>query len=70
VVAATSGTSGSVSNGSSPGAGGQQYRKPQSEPSTYKAADVLSKSVTGEPVRRENKPIAGSAIHYAFGGAD
>ena len=55
--------------GGVPGAGGQQYRRPQSEPSTYKAADILSRSVTGEPVAPENKPVAASAIHYAFGGA-
>jgi len=55
--------------GGVPGAGGQQYRRPQSEPSTYKAADVLSRSVTGEPMARENKPAGASAIHYAFGGA-
>jgi putative membrane protein len=55
--------------GGAPGAGGQQYRKPQSEPATYKAADAVSKTVTGEPVRRDNKPIAASAIHYAFGGS-
>lgn len=59
----------SVEIGPAPGAGGQQYRKPQSEPSTYQAADIVSKSVTGTPVARENKPAAASAIHYAFGGA-
>jgi putative membrane protein len=55
--------------GGVPGGGGQQYRRPQSEIPTYKAADVLSRSVSGEPVSRENKPVAASAIHYAFGGA-
>jgi putative membrane protein len=55
--------------GGAPGAGGQQYRKPQSEPATYKAADIISRSVTGEPVDRDNKPVAASAIHYAFGGS-
>jgi uncharacterized membrane protein YagU involved in acid resistance len=55
--------------GGVPGAGGQQYRRPQSEPATFQAADEISKSVTGEPMSRENKPVAAAAIHYAFGGS-
>jgi uncharacterized membrane protein YagU involved in acid resistance len=55
--------------GGAPGAGGQQYRKPQAEPSTYQAADAISRTVTGEPLDGDNKPAAASAIHYAFGGS-
>ena len=55
--------------GGVPGAGGQQYRRPQSEPATFKAADEISKSVTGAPMSPGNKPAAGEAIHYAFGGS-
>jgi putative membrane protein len=55
--------------GGAPGGGGQQYRNPQSEPATYKAADAVAETVTGEQVAREYKPAAGSLVHYAFGGA-
>ena len=55
--------------GGAPGGGGQQYRKPQGEPSTYKAADVVAKATTGHPVPEWKKPLAGAAVHYAFGGA-
>jgi hypothetical protein len=53
--------------GGAPGAGGQQYRKPQSEPAPYVAADAIARATTGEPVPPAYKPAAGSAIHYAFG---
>lgn len=55
--------------GGAPGGGGQQYRQPQSEPATYKAADAIAKTTTGQPVPHDDKPAAGAAIHYAFGGA-
>jgi putative membrane protein len=55
--------------GGVPGAGGQQYRRPQSEPATYAAADRLAEATTGQPVPPASKPLAASAIHYAFGGA-
>jgi putative membrane protein len=55
--------------GGAPGAGGQQYRKPQSEPASYKAADALARAATGESLSPENKPAASAAIHYAFAGA-
>ena len=51
------------------GGGGQQHRKPQSEPATYKAADAIAHTVTGEDVPKDDKPAAGSLVHYAFGGA-
>jgi hypothetical protein len=54
--------------GGAPGGGGQQYRKPQSEPSTYKAADVAARATTGAPLPAEYKPAAGSLVHYAFAG--
>lgn len=54
--------------GGAPGAGGQQYRKPQSQPSTYKAADVVACAATGQPVPAPYKPAAGALVHYAFGG--
>ena len=55
--------------GGAPGGGGQQYRQPQSEPSTYKAADAIARTATGAPVPPHDKPAAGAAIHYAFGAA-
>jgi hypothetical protein len=54
--------------GGAPGGGGQQYRKPQSEPSTYVAADAAARAMTGSPLPPAKKPAAASAIHYAFGG--
>lgn len=54
--------------GGAPGGGGQQHRKPQSEPSTYKAADAVACATTGRPVPAPYKPAAGSLVHYAFGG--
>ena len=55
--------------GGAPGGGGQQYRQPQSEPATYKAADAIAQASTGHTVPRSSKPAAGSLVHYAFGGA-
>jgi putative membrane protein len=55
--------------GGASGGGGQQHREPQSEPATYKAADVISRAVAGHNVPREDKPLAGSLVHYAFGAA-
>ena len=55
--------------GDASGGGGQQHRKPQSQPATYKAADAVSTAVTGRPLPKEQKPIGGSIVHYAFGGA-
>jgi len=55
--------------GGAPGGGGQQHRKPQSEPATYKAADAVAETVAGRDVPEEYKPAAGSVVHYAFGGA-
>jgi len=54
--------------GGAPGGGGQQYRKPQSEPATYKAADVVASATAGHPVPPAYKPAAGALVHYAFGG--
>lgn len=55
--------------GGAPGGGGQQYRQPQSEPSTYVAADKISRAVTGHRLAPGDKPTGGSIVHYAFGGA-
>jgi hypothetical protein len=55
--------------GGAPGGGGQQHRKPQSEPATYEAADAIAETFTGAEVPRQYKPIAGSLVHYAFGGS-
>src|SRR5688500_13711152 len=52
-----------------PGGGGQQYRQPQSEPSTYVAADAIARGTTGREVPPVDKPAAGAFINYAFGGA-
>lgn len=60
----------SSDNSSAPGGGGQQHRQPQEgEPATYKAADAIAATATGERVPRAWKPAAGAAVHYAFGGA-
>lgn len=55
--------------GGASGGGGQQHRKAQSEPATYEAADAIAETFTGAEVPRQYKPIAGSLVHYAFGGA-
>jgi uncharacterized membrane protein YagU involved in acid resistance len=55
--------------GGAPGGGGQQYRQPQSEPSTYVAADALARAATGQPLSTSMKPAGGSLVHYAFGGS-
>ena len=55
--------------GGASGGGGQQHRKPQSEPATYKAADAAARAVTGKPLSKADKPTGGSIVHYAFGGA-
>jgi len=60
----------SSDNHSAAGGGGQQHRQPhEGEPATYKAADAVATAVIGQRVPREWKPAAGSAVHYAFGGA-
>jgi len=46
-----------------------EQRQSQDEPATYKAADAASRAIIGHGVRREDKPFAGSIVHYAFGGA-
>ena len=37
------------------------------EPATEQAADAVAEAATGAPVPDEDKPMAGQAIHYAFG---
>lgn len=37
------------------------------KPTTVKAADMLSETVTGEPVPQPYDKLAGSAVHYGFG---
>jgi uncharacterized membrane protein YagU involved in acid resistance len=44
-------------------------RQSPDEPATYKAADAASRALTGHAVARDDKPAAGSIVHYAFGGA-
>jgi hypothetical protein len=39
------------------------------EPATARAADAISRSVFHHELGAEEKPIAGSAVHYAFGTA-
>lgn len=39
----------------------------QSEPSTEQAADRVAQATTGQPLPEEAKPLAGQAVHYAFG---
>jgi hypothetical protein len=55
--------------GGASGGGGQQHRKPESEPATYKAAETAARAVTGHELPDEDKPLGGSLVHYAFGGA-
>jgi putative membrane protein len=55
--------------GGAPGGGGQQYRKPESEPATYVAADAIAQAATGRPLPPSLKPTGGSVVHYAFGGS-
>lgn len=59
----------SKDQGGADGGGGQQYRQPESEPATYKAADAVAEAVASRDVPREYKPAAGALVHYAFGGA-
>lgn len=40
---------------------------PSGEPATERAADAVARGVTGHEVARADKPLAGQAIHYAFG---
>jgi len=46
---------------------GQQ--QDQSENPTVKVADTIAQSVTGQEVPEQQKPAAGSAVHYGFGAA-
>ncbi len=39
----------------------------EEKPTTVKAADMVSETVTGEPVPKPHEEVAGSAVHYAFG---
>ncbi|WP_343526096.1 DUF1440 domain-containing protein [Sphingomonas sp.] len=39
------------------------------DPATVKAADVLAKVTTGEPVTQKYRETAGSMVHYATGAA-
>lgn len=39
----------------------------EEKPTTVKAADMLSETVTGEPVPEPYEEPAGSAVHYGFG---
>lgn len=55
--------------GGASGGGGQQHRKPESEPATYKAADAAARALTGKPLPKAERPFGGSIVHYAFGGA-
>jgi uncharacterized membrane protein YagU involved in acid resistance len=41
----------------------------KSEPTTVKAADLISEKVTGHKVPADYKPIAGQAVHYGMGAA-
>jgi len=50
-----------------PGQQGQQQQ--EDEPTTVKTADAIAVGITGHPVPKEEKAIAGAAVHYAFAGA-
>ncbi len=40
----------------------------EDEPATEQAADKIARSITGKAVPETAKPLAGQAVHYAFGG--
>lgn len=41
--------------------------KAEGEPATEQAADALGEAVVGREVATADKPLAGQAVHYAFG---
>jgi putative membrane protein len=51
------------------GVAGQHEQQEQDEPTDVKTADAIAVAITGHPVPKEEKAVAGAAVHYAFGGA-
>lgn len=39
----------------------------EEDPTTVKMAQAISEGVTGKPVPKDKKPLAGEAVHYAMG---
>jgi len=52
-----------------PAANDFEGQQDQSENPTVKVADAISQSVTGQGVPEQQKPAAGTAVHYGFGAA-
>ncbi len=51
------------------GVAGQQGQQEEGESTDVKTADAIAVAITGDPVPKEEKAVAGAAVHYAFGGA-
>ena len=47
----------------------ESQKDPRDEPATAKAADIISRRVTGKNLSATAKHVGGAAIHYAFGAA-
>jgi hypothetical protein len=58
-----------ASSRSSGAAGQQEQPQQEDEPTTVKTADAIAVAITGHPVPKDGKSVAGAAVHYAFGGA-
>lgn len=39
----------------------------EGEPATSRAADAVAEVATGDPLREDEKPLGGQAVHYALG---
>ena len=48
---------------------GAQPQAQQDDDATVKTADAVLGRLAGRPLTREQKPLAGTLVHYAFGGA-
>ncbi|HSS18926.1 MAG TPA: DUF1440 domain-containing protein [Pyrinomonadaceae bacterium] len=57
----------SESGKSSSASNREQSKKVKSEPATVKAAEIVSEKVFGHNLAKDEKKIAGNAVHYATG---
>jgi hypothetical protein len=46
---------------------GEQSKSEESEPATVKAAEMISEKIFGHQLAKDEKKIAGDAVHYATG---
>lgn len=58
-----------AANGNSSKANGRQREQQQEEDPTMKTADKITKTFTGESLRKSQKKTGGTLVHYAFGAA-